>query len=271
MAVTELLKPTTGTWRVVLARWLLYTLAILPGMLSMSSHLDATVGTKPWFHDLQTPLDLLSLKYLIPQLSGGVSMLMAGVFIIWLLQLVWLGGAMRVLDPNAPGIQKKVFANGWQYLARFVRIAIFALLAVVVLQFLIGKVFGALSARAEVNTWSVYDAYITLNMWRVFILFVALTIVGVVAFLARSMAVAHERRDTRRLLWPALKLLVQKPGSVFAAQFLLVCAVLGIQAMALVCWRQSSNDAMWLGLWALLQLATAYVWQIRIRLALSTV
>ena len=31
MAMIELLKPTTGTWRVVGARWLLFMLAVVPG------------------------------------------------------------------------------------------------------------------------------------------------------------------------------------------------------------------------------------------------
>lgn len=271
MAVVELLKPVTGTWRVVGARWLLYMLAVLPGMLSLSRHLNDTIGTRPWFHELQPPLETLSTKFVLAEIGDGVGLLGAGLAIIWLLQLVWLGGALRVLDPRAPGVQTKVFANGWQYLARFLRIAIFAIIATLILQFIIGKVFDALSARAEINAWPVYSSYITLNMWKVSVIFIALTLVGVIAFWARVIAVADERKDTRRLPWQALKLMRRKPVAALLGQFLLVCAVLGIQAMALWCWRQSPNGGLWFGLWALLQLLTAYVWQFRIRLALSTV
>ena len=269
MAMIDLLKPTAGTWRVIGARWLLYMLAMLPGTLSLSRHLNETIGTRSWLQELQPPLDTLSLKFVMAQLSDGVGLLMAGVFVIWLLQLVWLGGSMRVLDPRAPGVQTKVFANGWQYLARFLRIAIFALIATLVLQFLISKIFGALSARAETQPWSVYDAYIGLNQWRVFVMFVALNLVGLIGFWARTIAVVDERTDTRRLLWPAVKQLLHKPVAAFAAQFLLVCAVLAIQATALWCWRQSASGSLWFGGWALLQLATAYVWQLRIRWAMQ--
>ena len=55
MAVIDLLKPTSGTWRVVGTRWLLYMLAVLPGMLALSRHLDDAlvsrklVGERPIF------------------------------------------------------------------------------------------------------------------------------------------------------------------------------------------------------------------------------
>lgn len=271
MALVELLKPTQGTLRVVVTRWLLYMVAVLPGMLSLSSHLDETIGKRPWFEDLQVPLDTESAGFVAAQLGDGIALLGAGAAIIWLLQLVWLGGSLRVLDPRAPGVQTKVFANGWQYLARFLRIAIFALIVTLLLQFIIGKIFDSLSARAEINAWPVYTSYITLNMWKVSVIFIALTLVGVIAFWARVIAVADERKDTRRLPWQALKLLRRKPVAALLSQFLLVCAVLVIQTMALWCWRQSPNAGLWFGLWALLQLATAYMWQFRIRLALNTV
>lgn len=268
MAMIDLLKPVSGTWRVVGARWLLYMLAMLPGMLSLSRHLNETIGTRPWLQDLQAPLDTLPLKFVLAELNDGTGLLMAGALLIWLLQLVWLGGAMRVLDPRTPGVQTKVFAIGWQYLARFVRIAIFAIIATLILQLLIAKAFGVLSARAETQAWPIYDAYVGLNQWRAFVSFLALTFVGLIAFWARTIAVADARTDTRRLLWPALKLLVQKPVAAFAGQFLLVCLVLIIQAAALWCWRQSPHGGLWFGGWALLQLVTAYVWQIRIRMAM---
>lgn len=269
MAIVKLLKPITGTWRVVASRWLLYMLAMLPGMLSLTRHLDATVGTRPWFHDLQPPLDILSLKFLVAELGDGVGLLLAGVFVIWLLQLVWLGGSIRVLDPHTPDVHKKVFANGWQYLARFLRIAVFAVIATVLVQLVVRKIFGSLSARAETEAWAVYDSYITLNLWKLFVMFVFLTLIGVIAFWTRIIAVTADRKDTRRLPWQALKVMARHPVSGLAAQFAFVCAVLITQAVALWCWRQSPSGGLWLGGWALLQLLTAYIWQLRIRAALN--
>jgi len=269
MAIVELLKPVRGTFRVVGARWLLYMLAMLPGMLSLSKHLDEAVGKRPWFHDLQPPLDTLSTRFVLAQLGDGVALLLAGVGILWLLQLVWLGGSARVLNPRTPGVYTKVFKNGWQYLARFLRIAIIAVIVTAVLQFAISKLFGALSARAETHAWPFYTSYITLNMWRAATIFVALTLVGVIAFWMRMIAVDEGRFDTRRLPWQALKLVRRRPFAALLGQFLIVCAVLGIQAVALLCWRQSPDGEVWLGAWVLLQLVTAYVWQFRIRTALA--
>ncbi|MGI9200493.1 MAG: hypothetical protein ACR2QL_05510 [Woeseiaceae bacterium] len=269
MAVTELLKPTTGTWRVVGARWLLYMLAVLPGMMSLGRHLDDKIGTRPWFHDLQTPLSTLSTKFVVAEIGGGVALLGAGATIIWLLQLVWLGGSTLIFDPRKPQITKNLFANGWQFLARFVRIAIIALVVTLVLQLIVRKVFSGVSSTAEVEGWAVYDAFFTLNLWRASIMFVLLTTVGVIAFWMRIIAVTEDRTDTRRLPWQTLKLLASKPFTAFVLQFLLICAVLGIQAMALWCWRQSPNGGLWFGLWSLMQLATAYIWQLRVRLAVN--
>ena len=269
MALVELLKPTHGTLRVVASRWLLYMLAVLPGMWSLSSHLNEVIGKRPWFHDLQPPLETLSARFVMANLGDGLALLGAGVAVIWLLQLVWLGGSARVLDPRTPGVYKKVFANGWQFLARFIRIAIIAVIVTLVLQLIISKIFGALSARAETQPWSFYASYITLNLWRVATMFIVLTLVGIIVFWMRMIAYDEDRHDTRRLPWQALKLVARRPLGALFGQFLIVCAVLGVQAMALLCWRQSPNGGLWLGAWAMLQLLTAYVWQFRIRMALA--
>lgn len=270
MAVIDMLRPTAGTWRVVVSRWLLYMLATLPGMMSMSRHLNDTIGVRPWFQDLQTPLDMVSTKFLLAELGDGVALLAAGVFVVWLLQLVWLAGSIRVLDPNRPEIHKKVFSNGWSFLGRFVRIAVFAAIALFAMQWSISKGFGVLSARAETEAWSVYDGYVTLTQWRISALFVAFTLVGLIAFWVRIYAVTQDRRDLRRLPWQVMKLIVRRPLSAMLWQFALVCAVLFTHAIALVCWRQSSNDGLWFGLWVLLLLLTAFIWQLRIRLAIGS-
>ena len=267
MAVMELLKPTSGTWRVVTSRWLLYMLATLPGLIALTSHLDETVGKRPWFQDLQPPLDVLSTNLLIPEIADGVALLGAAVVVIWLLQLVWLGGSIQILDPRRPDIRKKVFSCGWQFLGRFVRIAVFAGIAIAAMHFLMGKIVAGLRAQAESQNWSFYDAFVNLNLWYASTVFIMMTLIGLIAFWMRIIVVTEDRRDIRRLPWLAVKILVRRPLFALLLQFLLVCAVLGTQVMALWCWRQSPNGGIWIGFWALLQLATAYVWQLRIRTA----
>ena len=268
MAVMELLKPTSGTWRVVTSRWLLFMLATLPGMLTLTSHLNETIGKRPWFQELQPPLDILSTKLVVAELGDGVALLAAGVLIIWLLQLIWLGGSIQLLDPRRPDIRKKVFGHGWPFLARFVRVAVFAVIAVGVTHFLLSKIVSGLRAQAESQNWPVYDAFISLNLWYASIVFLVMTLIGLVAFWMRMIVVIEDRRDVRRLPWQAVKILVRQPLSAFLLQFVLVCMVLGTQAIALWCWRQSPNGGIWLAVWALLQLLTAYVWQLRIRSAI---
>lgn len=269
MAVAEILKPTAGTWRVVISRWLLYVLATLPGMLSLTRHLDDTIGIRPWFQDRQMPLDTLSVKLLLAELGDGVALLAAGAFIIWLLQLVWLAGSIRVLDPDRLDIRKQVFSHGWPFLGRFIRIAILAAIALLATHWLVGKGFGLLSSRAETEAWPIYESLITMNQWRVAVLFIVSTLIGIIAFWTRMYSVTQDRRDVRRLPWQAIKLLRRRPVSALLWQFILVCAVLCTHAIALVCWRQSPNDGMWFGIWALLLLLTAFIWQLRIRLALA--
>jgi hypothetical protein len=269
MAVKELLKPTSGTWRVVTSRWLLYMLATLPGMMALTSHLDETIGKRPWFQDLQPPLDTLSTKLLVAEIGDGVALLGAAVVVIWLLQLVWLGGSIQILYPWQADVRKKVFSHGWPFLGRFIRIAVFAAIAVGAMQYSLVKIFGVLRAQSESQGWSVYNALVTLNLWYVTIVFIVMTLIGLIAFWMRIIVVTEDRRDTRRLPWMAVKILVRQPVSAFLWQFLLVCAVLGTQAVALLCWRQSPNGSMWFGVWAVLQLLSAYVWQLRIRSAFT--
>jgi hypothetical protein len=265
----ELLKPTSGTWRVVTSRWLLYMLATLPGLMALTNHLDETVGKRPWFQDLQPPLDMLSTKLAVAEIGDGVALLGAAVVVIWLLQLVWLGGSIQLLNPRRPDMRKKVFSNGWQFFWRFIRVALFALIAVAVAQFLMSKVVAGLRVQAESQNWPIYDAFVALNLWYASIAFIVMTLIGLIAFWMRMIVVTEDRHDIRRLPWLAVKLLLRRPVSAFLLQFLLVCAVLGTQVVALWCWRQSSSGGLWFGAWAVLQLVTAYVWQLRIRMALS--
>ena len=57
--------------RVVLTRWLIYIFAALPGFMMLRSHLNDTIGRRPWFQDAELPLDYLSVKLLMAELSGG--------------------------------------------------------------------------------------------------------------------------------------------------------------------------------------------------------
>lgn len=268
-SAANIIRPTTGTWRVVLSRWALYVVAMLPGLAAMSKHLEQTVGLRPWFQDVEMPLDMLSFKFVAAELSGGISLLMLGAFFVWVLQLVWLAGALQILDTSKNYLPRKIFANGWSYLGRFVRIAVFSILAIIAFQFVLKFVFGSLATRAELEDWTVQKSLFDLNLWRAALTFTALTLVGTFAFWARVITVADSRRKLRRLPLLLLRLFVRRPVSALIFQFTAIAIVLFVQAVALWSWRQSGGGLAWLAVWATLLLVASWIWQLRIRAALA--
>ena len=267
-SATNIIRPTAGTWRVVLSRWALYLVAMLPGLLAMKRHLEQTVGLRPWFQDVEMPLDMLSFKFVVAELSGGISLLMLGAFLVWALQLVWLAGAVQILDASKNYLPRKIFANGWSYLGRFVRIAVFSILAIIAFHLALKFVFGSLATRAELEDWTVQKSFFDLNLWRAVLTFTALTLVGTFAFWARVITVADSRRKLRRLPLLLLRLFVRRPVSALVFQFAAIAVVLFVQAVALWSWRQSGGGLAWLLFWAALLLVASWIWQLRIRAAL---
>jgi hypothetical protein len=267
-SAANIIRPVAGTWRVILSRWALYVVAMLPGLLVMKRHLEQTVGLRPWFKDVEMPLDMLSFKFVAAELSGGMSLLMLGAFIVWVLQLVWLAGAAQILDTSKNYLPRKIFANGWSYLGRFVRIAVFSILAIIAFHLALKFLFGSLATRAELEDWSVEKSFFDLNLWRAVITFTALTLVGTFAFWARVITVADSRRKLRRLPLLLLRLFARRPVSALIFQFAAITVVLFVQAVALWSWRQSGGGLAWLVLWAVLLLVASWIWQLRIRAAL---
>jgi hypothetical protein len=267
-SAANIIRPVTGTWRVILSRWALYVVAMLPGLLAMKRHLEQTVGLRPWFQDVEMPLDMLSFKFVAAELSGGMPLLMLGAFFVWVLQLVWLAGAVQVLDTSKNYLPRKIFANGWSYLVRFVRIAVFSILAIIAFHLALKFVFGSLAARAELEDWTVQKSFFDLNLWRAVLTFTALTLVGTFAFWARVITVADSRRKLRRLPVLLFRLFARRPVSALIFQFAAITVVLFVQALALWSWRQSGGGLAWLVLWAVLLLVASWIWQLRIRAAL---
>ncbi len=268
-SATKLIRPTTGTLRVVLSRWALYAIAMLPGLLAMKRHLEQTIGLRPWFQDLTVPLDMLNVKLIVAELPGGTPLLMLGVFIVWVLQLVWLAGAVQILNASIFDVPRKIFANGWPYLGRFVRIAVFSIVAIIAILLALKFLFGSLATRAELEDWTVQQSLFDLNLWRAVMTFTALTLVGTFAFWARVITVADSRRRLRRLPVLLLRLFARHPVSALIFQFVTIAVVLFVQAVALWSWRQSTGGLAWLVLWAMLLLAASWIWQLRIRAALA--
>jgi hypothetical protein len=265
----NMIRPTAGTWRVVLSRWILYVVAILPGLAALTFHLKQTIGLRPWFQSLETPLDVLSLQFLLAELSGGLPLLMLGALVIWVLQLVWLAGAVQILDTSKTDLPRKIFANGWSYLGRFVRIAVFAIITIFLLHLALKFAFSSLATRAELEDWTVQRSFFDLTFWRASISFVALTLVGTCAFWARVITTADNRRKLRRLPLMVLRLFLRRPVSALIFQFSTIAVVLFLQGVALWSWRQSAGGLAWLVLWAFLLLIASWIWQLRIRAALA--
>ncbi len=257
-------------WRIVLSRWLLYVLAMLPGWIAVSAQLNDAIGKRPWFQDATLPLNTLDFRLLLSELSdSGLSVLVFGAAFVWLMQLMWQAGAVRLLDPGTQPDSAGVLSNGRPFLGRFVRIAIVALIAAVLVHVIVKNVHEAFSIRAELEGWSVRHSYISLQVWRILALFVALNLVGVFAFWVRVFTVADDRRYLKRIPRIVLRLFLRRPLSAVLLQFFAITAVLVLQAIALWNWRQSDGSALYLLLWAALLLLAAYVWQLRIQAALA--
>ena len=269
-SMAKLCMPVRGTWRVIFARWALYVFAMLPGLMVLSGELNDAIGRRPYFQDLELPLSILDLRLLFANLFGsGTAILLLGVIFIWLLQLVWLGGATHLFSLPANQPAKKVFQPGWQYLGRFVRIAVFALLVAAAAYMGIKSLFSMLAARSELQDWSLESSLIDLNIWRVCLILVVMTLIGTFAFWIRIITVAQERRDLRRLPLAVLGIFRRRPVAAFLFQFVAILLVLALQGIALYCWRQSSGGLLWPMLWAVALLFASWVWQLRIRAALA--
>jgi hypothetical protein len=267
--VVELCKPVKGTWRVVLSRWGLYVFAMIPGLFVLTAELNESVGVRPYFQELQLPLDVVDVNLLAAELfGGGTAILIFGVVVIWVLQLVWLGGATLLFSSAERQAKQKVFRPGWQYFGRYVRIAVFALIVVVAAHMGIKALFAMLSARSEVEDWAFQTSMIDLNVWRVIAMFVAMTLIGTFAFWVRIMTAAGDRRDIRRLPLAVIRLFLRRPVAALLFQFSAIAAVLALQVVALVCWRQSTGGLLWPVLWAAALFFASWVWQLRIRAAL---
>ena len=268
MVVTRILDRVPATVRVILARWFIYVLATLPGLVALQGHLNDTVGKRPWFDDVEMPLNILNVKLVGAEISDGITVLMIGALLVWLLQLIWLAGATRVLDPQADAGRKKVFANGRPYLWRFLRIAFFALLVIIAVHLGVKAIFNALATRAELQGWSVVKSYIDLNLWRGAILFILLTVIGVFVFWMRVITVVTDERKLRRVPRKVFGVYRRNFGAAFLLQFAAVTVVLGLQAVALFAWRQAGGGTLWFMAWLTLLLVAAWVWQWRVALAL---
>jgi hypothetical protein len=268
MVVAGILDRVPATVRVILARWFIYVLATLPGLVSLQGHLNDTVGKRPWFDDVEMPLSILNVRLVTAEISDGITVLMLGALLVWLLQLIWLAGAVRVLDPHADAGTKKVFANGRPYLWRYLRIAIFALVVIIAVHLGVKAVFNALATRAELQGWSVVKSYIDLNLWRGAILFVLLTVIGVFVFWMRVITVVTDERKLRRVPRKVLGVYRRNFGAAFLLQFAAVTVVLALQAAALFAWRQAGGGSAWFVAWLSLLLFAAWVWQWRVSYAL---
>jgi hypothetical protein len=264
MALTNLFDRVPPTVRVILARWFIYIIAALPGLLIMQKHLNESVGKRPWFQGADMPLDILNVRLLIPELAGGAGVLVLGSFLAWVLLLIWLAGAVRVLDPRAAADTKKVFANGRPFLWRYLRIAFFALLVAVAVHFGVKFLFTWLAARAELQSWPVEKSLIDLNLWRAAILFVLLTLAGVFFFWMRIMTAMTDARKLRYLPVRIFRLYRRHVASALLLQCAAVAGLLLLQMAALYAWRQTGGGLAWFIAWLLLLLFAAWVWQWRV-------
>lgn len=264
--------PSRGTWRIVIARWLVFLLAAVPGVLAATSGLAGSIGRSPWFEGARSPLDVeRTLVALREGSAAGAGALGVGLLVCWVV-LQWLtAAAARALDPArspAPDVRLELFEDGPRLFLRYLRVVAFAAVALLAGAWAIDAAFEAIGDAAARAGASLETRWIDLPLLQVLVNGSWASLVGVAGFWAKIVVAADDRRYIRRLPWTVLRLLARRPVS--AVGFHLVCfgSVLVLQASALWSWRQSERTAVWIVLWLLLLFLAAFVWQVRVRAAL---
>jgi hypothetical protein len=264
------LRPVAGSLRLIGLRWLLWILSALPGLVAAGAALERSIAERPYFVEAGDPLPLVTLSVLlrsVPEALWGV--LAAGTVLAWLGNLLLTAGAVELLDPQRVGavrVWRTVIDTGTRYLWVYLRIALLALVLLLIGGRVLGLIFESIDDHGKLAGWPAKSLLLTLPVIRALLLLSWASIVGTLALWCRVLAVSDGRRFMRRL--PALVLRVwwRRPlqGLVFHAVLALASPLIG--ALVLLAWRQSSAVTTgWVALWLVVLALQSFLWHWRLR------
>jgi hypothetical protein len=192
-----------------------------------------------------------------------------GAGLAWLASLLLTAAAVEILARRREGrvrVWRTVLDTGSRFLWVYLRIALLSLVLIAIGGRVIGMIFERMGDHGQVAGWSARTLLWTLPIWRVALLLVWATLVGVLAWWCRVIAVADARRYLRRMPGPALRLLWRRPVQAWLAHVAASLASVILGGVVLLFWRQSpAGPTGWTALWLLVLLVQSFVWHWRLR------
>jgi hypothetical protein len=259
-----------GSLNLILARWLLGIVAMLPGTWAGIDALASGPAAQPYFSDAPQPFPLLVFIEFLGRSPGSMwGSLALGAVVAWLGNQLLTAGAARILDRRSPPprVWRTTIDVGRQYLGRYLRVAAFAAVWVLIAILLTNRAFEWLADRGTLAGWSAQTLLLTLPVTRALVLVAIASAVGTAALWCRVIVVHDQRRCVRRLHQVVPRLARRAPVRGFVLSMLLSALSLVVAALVVLAWRQSGAGALgvWLPLWLAVLLGQAYVWHWRIR------
>lgn len=267
--------PKAGSLRLILLRWLLWIAAALPGVGVAAGSLGDAVANRPEFTRAPDPLPLVGLGRLLAEIPGAAwGVLLAGAIVAWLGNLLLTAGAVEVLGANEGGrprpvklrVLRTVFEVGTRSLWVYLRIALLALVLILIGGRLLGWVFEKIADHGELAGWTARGRWWNLPLVQGLLLFGWMNLVGLWAWWSRVIAVVDGRRYVRRMPGLVLRVCWRRPVQAVLLHLVIALFSMTVGAAVLFAWRQSAAGPVgWIVLWLAVPLMHAYVWHWRIR------
>ena len=263
------LRWVPGSSRLVVLRWLLFIVAALPGLAAGMGGIGKTLANRPYFTEAPDPLPLLPLMRMLGGLPGSVwGMLALAAVVAWLGNLLLTAGAVAIFGApggGKPRVWQTVFRAGSHFLWAYLRIALIALVLLLVGMRLIGAIGDRLQEHAAHSLWTLHGQFL-LQAAKGLATVCWFTLVGLFAWWGRVIVVADERYRVRRLLTVVPRLWKRRPLSALLLHFLLALAGLLAGSAVLVAWRQSPAGGLgWALAWLLVLAVLSCLWHWRLR------
>ncbi len=268
----EGVKPVAGSARLILSRWLLWIVTALPGVMAGIAGIGEGAGRQPYFTEAPRPFPLIELFRFLGRLPGGMwGLLFAGAALAWLGNLMLTAGAVEILRARSGDrvrVWRAAFDAGAARLLPYLRVAVLALLWLVILGALVDQGFDRLRDHARLAGWTGKAAVWDLRAARLGLLLLLGSTVGAGAMWCRVIVAADGRRHVRRLNTLVPRLWLRRPLQGLVLQVLLALASLLVGALVLFGWRQSGAGATWpwVAVWLIVLLAQSWVWHWRLRI-----
>lgn len=266
----DALRPVPGSLRLVGLRWMLWLLSAIPGTTVAMRVLGSGIGRSPHYAEAPDPFPFFTVLGWLDGVPGSVWAVFAvGALLAWAGNLMLTAAAVEILQPARVGrvrVWRSFFDTGTRHLWCFLRIALVAFVFLVLGFRVIALIAESVNEHGVVAGWSAARLRWTLPLARFSLVAGWGTLVGLLAWWCRVIAVADGRRFMRRL--PTLALRAWRRAPLQGVVLQVALAVTGMLAggVVLYAWRQSSaGTGPWLLLWLGVLALQSWLWHWRLR------